>query len=336
MANLIPAILQSAVAVTMALMGFKYWSLVIASLVMSLSSCVMINILHPVRYRIAFSRDAAVSFINFGGNVFLAGFIVFLIFNADNFLIGAVMGADSLGYYSLAFNWGSMACTMISSIVLSVLFPTFSKMQGDRERLKSSYLKVVQYISFGGVLVNMTLFVVSRDFLFLVLGHHTDKWMPALTALRILCFYGVARLLLEPVGQVVMALARTDVLRQANLFAAALELAALYPVLHFLGIEGVALLVTVAYVAQYAFYYQCLRSELKINFKELVACIAPALWGMLFLFLLFLVAEVAGSGSYLVFIIKSAACVGAYLVTYGVASRWRLYKEMRTLASSYI
>ena len=336
MANLIPAILQSAVAVIMALMGFKYWSLVIASLVMSLSSCVMINILHPVRYRIAFSRDAAASFIRFGGNVFLAGLIVFLIFNADNFLIGAVKGATDLGYYSLAFNWGSMACTMIASIVLSVLFPTFSKMQGDRERLKNSYLKVLQYISFGGMLVNMTLFVVSRDFLFLVLGHHTDKWLPALTSLRILCFYGVARLLLEPVGQVVMALARTDVLRQANLLAAALELTGLYPSLHFMGIEGVALLVTVSYMAQYALYYRCLRSELQISFKELRSCIGPALWGMLVLSQLFLLGEVCRDSSYIVFIIKLIGCTAGYLVTYGVASRWRLYRELRSLANNSI
>lgn len=336
MANLIPAILQSAVAVTMALMGFKYWSLVIASLVMSLSTCVMINILHPVRYRFAFNREAAERFIRFGGNVFLAGFITFLIFNADNFLIGAVMGATDLGYYSLAFNWGSIACTMIASIVLSVLFPTFSKMQADREQLKNSYLKVLQYISFGGVLVNMTLFVVSRDFLFLVLGHHTDKWLPALTALRILCFYGIARLLLEPVGQVVMALARTDVLRQANLVAAALELAGLYPALYFMGIEGVALLVTVSYMAQYALYYRCLRTELQINFRELRSCIGPALWGMLVLSQLFLLGEVCRDSSYIVFIIKLTGCTAGYLVTYGVASKWRLYKDMRSLANSYI
>jgi O-antigen/teichoic acid export membrane protein len=336
LANLVPALLNSAAAVTLALMGFQYWSLVIASLVLSLSTCVMMNVLHPVRYRFAFSREAAARFIRFGGNVFIAGFVTFLIFNADNFLIGAVKGATNLGYYSLAFNWGSMACTMIGSIVLSVLFPTFSRMQGDRERLKNSYLKVLQYISFGGVLVNMTLFVVSRDFLFLVLGHHTDKWMPALTALRILCFYGVVRLLLEPVGQVVMAIGRTDVLRKATLLVAAVELIGLYPALYFLGIEGVALLVTVAYVAQYALYYKVLRSQLQISFRELLSCVGPAFCGMFALSLVFLIGEVGGGRSALIFMVKLASCVGIYLIVYGVATKWRLYKDMRSLTTGYL
>jgi O-antigen/teichoic acid export membrane protein len=336
MANLVPAILNSAAAVSLALMGFKYWSLVIASLVMTLSTCVMLNILQPVRYRFAFSREAAARFIRFGGNVFMAGFITFLIFNADNFLIGAVKGATNLGFYSLAFNWGSMACTMIASIVLSVLFPTFSRMQGDRERLKSSYLKVLQYISFGGVLVNMTLFVVSRDFLFLVLGHHTDKWMPALTALRILCFYGVVRLLLEPVGQVVMAIGRTDVLRKATLLVATVELIGLYPALYFLGIEGVALLITFAYAVQYALYYVFLRRELDVTFKELCSCVGPAFWGMLVLSLVFLIGEISGGGSSLVFMVKLVGCVGTYLIVYGVATKWRLYKDVLNLSNGYL
>jgi O-antigen/teichoic acid export membrane protein len=331
--NLIAGILNSAVAVTLALMGFQYWSLVIASLVMSLSTCVIANVMHPVRYRFAFSREAATRFIRFGGNVFLAGFITFLIFNADNFVIGAVKGATKLGYYSLAFNWGSMACTMIASIVLSVLFPTFTKMQGDRERLKNSYLKVLQYISFGGVLVNMTLFVVSRDFLFLVLGHHTDKWLPALTSLRILCIYGVVRLLLEPVGQVVMAVGRTDVLRKATMLVASIELIGLYPALKLLSMEGVALLVTVAYVAQYAIYYRVLRSELQITFRELCSCVGPALWGMLALSLVLIIGEVAGGSSVLIFMTKMTSCVGIYLVTYGVATKWKLYKDMSRLVN---
>ena len=339
LANLIPALINSATAVTLALMGFQYWSLVIALLVMSLSTCVMMNALQPVRYCFGFSRVAAARFIRFGGNVFVSGFIAFLIFNADNFLIGAVKGSNALGYYSLAFNWGSMVCGMIATIVLSVLFPTFSKMQGDRERLKNSYLKVLQYISFGGVLVNMTLFVVSRDFLFLVLGHSTDKWLPALTALRILCFYGVVRLLLEPVGQVVMALANTRVMRQATMLVATIELVGLYPALRFLGIEGVALLVTVAYMAQYAIYYSVMQSELQISVRELLSTVGPALWGMLLLFLVFMIGDVVGVGgigSLLVFSVKIASCIVIYLVAYGATTKWQLYKDIRKLMSGTI
>ncbi len=335
MANLLPAILNSVVAVTLALLGFKYWSLVIALLVMTLCTGILLNIFQPVRHRFACDANVATYLMNFGGNVFLSGFITFLIFNADNFLIGSVNGATNLGYYSLAFNWGSMACTMIGGIVMSVLLPTFSRMQGDRERLKSSYLKVLQVISFGGVLINMTLFVVSRDFLTQVLGHNSDKWLPALTTLRILCFYGILRLLLEPVGQVVMALARTDVLRRATLLVAAIELIGLYPALHFLGIEGVALLVTVAYVSQYVLYYRLIRLELRISFRELYSSVGPALWGALFIGPVFLVGESGGSNSVSVLLLEIAGCVVIYLVSYGMMTKWFLYKNIISITRTF-
>ena len=331
-ANLIPIILNSIVAVTLAMLGFKYWSLVAASLVMSLTYCILMNYFHPVRYRFAFDLEAAKRFVSYGSNIFIAGFIAFVLFNADNFVIGAVKGATSLGYYSLAFNWGSMCCTIISSIVLAVLFPTFSKMQENHERLKNSYLKVLEFISFGGVLVNMTLFVVSRDFLVLILGHNSDKWVPALVTLRILCFYGIVRLLLEPVGNVMMALGRTDILRKATVLVAIIELSLLYPALNYAGIEGVALLVTFAYISQYILYYQTLKSSLRLGYKELLTRISPAILCIIPLFMLFVAGEYYGEISILLFIVKLVSCSAIYLVTYGIATKWKLYKDIRDLA----
>ncbi|ABC76298.1 lipopolysaccharide biosynthesis protein [Syntrophus aciditrophicus] len=328
-ANIVSAIINSSVAVVLALTGFKYWSLVIAGICMTLSLSVLVNIFRPVRYRFAYNSDAARNFLKYGGNLFLAGFSVFLIFNADNFIIGSVKGATNLGYYSVAFTWGTMVCSMIGSMVLNVLFPTFSKIQGNRDRLKRAYLRILQYVSFGGLLINMTLFVASRDFLLIVLGHNTDKWMPALSALRILCFYGIARLLLEPVGSVMMALGRTDILKKANFLAAAIELGGLYPVLYFYGIEGVAVLVTCAYISQYLLYYLTLRGELQIGFKELCTCVNPALMAVVPLVILFFAGEAKHSDSIPIFIVKLIGCTCMYLITYGLITKWSLYKDMR-------
>ncbi|OPY13058.1 MAG: Lipopolysaccharide biosynthesis protein WzxC [Syntrophus sp. PtaB.Bin001] len=327
--NVFSALLNSTVAVVLALTGFKYWSIVIAGICMTISLSVLVNIYRPVQYRFAYDYRAAKEFLVFGGNLFLAGFTVFLIFNADNFLIGAVKGATNLGYYSVAFTWGTMACGLIGSMVLSVLFPTFSKIQGDKPRLKSSYLKILQYVSFGGIFVNICLFVISKDFLLLVLGHNTDKWMPALTAFRVLCFYGIARLLLEPVGSVIMALGRTNILKKANILTAVIELGGLYPALYFYGIEGVAVLVTFAYMSQYVLYYWTLKDEMQIGLGELIKCVKPALIAVIPLGILFFASEGINKISFPIFIVKLIGCTFLYLVTYGLVTTWSLYKEMR-------
>ena len=264
-ANALSAMVNSTAAVVLALLGFKYWSIVVAGLLMSISLAVLLNFFRPIRYRLRYDHQTAKGFLRFGGNLFISGLTIFLIFNADNFIIGSLKGADALGYYSVAFTWATMSCLLISSVILTVLFPTFSRIQDDRAKIKRSYLELVRYVSFGGVLINSTLFVVAGDFLVLVLGRDSDKWLPALPSLRILCFYGIARLLLEPAGPVAMALGRTDVTRKATFLVAAIELGLLYPVLQLFGIEGVAVLVTAAYLSQYAVYYPLLKKELKIG-----------------------------------------------------------------------
>ncbi len=329
--DLFAAIANSLFAVTLAMLGFKYWSLVIASIVLTLCTCVLLNIMYPVRYRFAFNRDSAKFFMGFGCNLFISGFVTFLILNADNFIIGSVMGASSLGYYSLAFNWSTMIATTISSTVLTVLYPTFSRMQDNRYGLKIAYLKVLKIVCFLGLLGTMTLFVVSREFIYLILGHNTDKWLPALTTLRILCVYGVLRIVLAPVAQVVIAIARTDVYRKANIVCSCIELICLYPALYYYGIEGVAWLVLIAYMFQYFFFYRVLQCEFNISIGDLSQSVVPSLVAMMSILPLILIGEHDAHPSMINFIIKIVGCIIAYILVYGIVTKWKVYGEMRSI-----
>ena len=200
LANICSTIINSSMAIILVLNGFGYWSLVFANLIAPIVLALGLNILRPVKIRISFDRTIAKEFMHYGWKLFATGIVIFTIFNADNFIVGSVKGSGMLGYYMIAFNWGSMVCVLLFSIVLSVLFPTLSKLQGNREKLKASYLKTLEYVSIIAILINMTLFVTAREFLIYALGRGSDKWLPALTCLRILCIYGIARALLSPSG----------------------------------------------------------------------------------------------------------------------------------------
>lgn len=319
---------QSSVAIVLALKGFKFWSIVIANVSASLFTVVVINILKPVKFRFSFDRKIADQLINYGGNIFITGFIVFIIFNIDNFMIGSVAGANQLGYYALAFNWGSMMCTLLSSTIISVMFPTLSKMQRDKERIKSAYLRILEYMSFIGILANMTLFVIAKDFLVHILGHGTDKWLPALVALRILCVYGIFRMLLEPIGSVIMVLGKTEKLRNVNLIVAAIELTLMYPVLTRFNIEGVAVLVTCAYVSQFALYYPFLKNKLNIKWFELVNSVKSPIIAIVVLVGLFFIFEINWRSSVVIMSAKIALCATTYILLHGVVSKWKIQKEM--------
>ena len=155
------AFVNYSLAIVLAMNGFSYWSIVISNIVSGVLNVFLLNILEPIKIVLRFDKKIASQLIHFGGNLFLCGVITFIIFNADNFIIGTLAGAAALGYYALAFNWSTMICGVVHNAVLSVLFPVFAKMQSERDDLKSAYLKTLEYSTFICVLVNSTLYYCS-------------------------------------------------------------------------------------------------------------------------------------------------------------------------------
>ena len=179
-----------------------------------------------------------------------SGILVFLIFNLDNFLIGSILGSVQLGYYALAFTWGSFICGLLSGTVNSVLFPAFSAIQNDTAAMRRWYLKTVDLVAFLSLIVNTTLLANAHFFLVTFLGNGSDKWVPATSSLEILCIYGIIRATTEPLGNCIMALGRTRILLQANILGGLIEVVLLALVVKSGKIELVAAVVLFAYVSQ--------------------------------------------------------------------------------------
>ena len=325
---------QTIIAIILAVRGFNYWSIVIANVGSSVFTVILVNIIKPVKPRLLFNQAMAGQLFNYGGNIFLSGFLVFLIFNCDNFIIGNVGGAVQLGYYGLAFNWGAIVCTLSSSIILTVIFPTLSNMEGDVERIKTAYLRILEYIGFAGILANLTLIVISKDFLVYVLGHGSDKWLPALDAFRVLCVYGIIRTLLEPLGSVIMALGQIELLRKSNMIVACIEVPLLYPVVKMTGIVGVAVLVTIAYTLQYVVYYPFIKKQLAIAPSELLTPLIPSFVAAVALVISSWYFSSLVRSSLLIIFFKIAIACFVYMTTHGLYTRWKLVKDIRNIISS--
>jgi O-antigen/teichoic acid export membrane protein len=131
--------------------------------------------------------------------------------------------------------------------------------------------------AFISIIINVSLFVLSKEFLYFILGHSSGKWLPAADALRLLCIYGAVRSLLEPVGSVIMAIGRTSLFVKATMLAAILEIIFVFPALKYYGIEGVAVLVTLSYASQYLIYFPALKRDIDLHYSDVFKAVKPAL-----------------------------------------------------------
>ena len=270
-AQVMGSVVNAAVTIALALNGFAFWSIVAANVVSIAASALLLNLLIRVPMRLTLDRDSVQHYARFGGQLYLSWLLTFVIMNLDNLVVGTLLGSATLGYYALAFGWGTRLCEMLGTVVNSVLFPTFARIQSDLPRLRAAYLKSLELVAFLAVAGYATLLGCSADFLQHLLGAGTDKWLPALGVLRILCVYGLIRAVLEPVGSVVMAIGGIPVLVRANLLAAIVKATLIYPALLYAGIEGVAVVVTLSYAAQYLVFLPALKQHLGLELRDFLA-----------------------------------------------------------------
>jgi O-antigen/teichoic acid export membrane protein len=179
--------------------------------------------------------------------------------------------------------------------------------------------------------VNLILLIFGKEFLIHILGRGTDRWLPALPALQILCGYGIFRALLEPVANVILGIGKPQLFLKAILTVAIIELGLIYPAVRFYNIEGVAVAVTIAYVSQYAIYLPVMRKEIDVKVGELFREVRMAFWAVLIMSAVLLGLKGNFGFSLSAMVIQCLIGILVYLFAFGVIDRWRLFGEFRTI-----
>jgi lipopolysaccharide exporter len=330
--NSVSSLANCLLSIVLACYGYSYWSIVIANLLSALLALSIFLKIRPYRFRLGLDVSIARSLYAYGSKLFIYGFTVFVIYNFDNFIIGSIAGSIALGYYALAFKWAAFPATILSETALAVLFPTYLKFAPDIQQLRNAYLNTLQYVSFIGILGNLLLFCGADYFLFQVLGRGSDKWLPALTTLKILCFYGIVRVLLEPVANVVLSMGKPGLLVKAVTAVAIVEVPLTYVAIQKFDLEGVAIVVTLSYIAQYPIYLRFLKKELDISLGDLAHTVKPSIVSgfciiMLHIILSLLCIPLNSTASLLYLILVSIV----YFIVYGMMTGWKIYQDIKII-----
>jgi O-antigen/teichoic acid export membrane protein len=184
------------------------------------------------RCSLALIREIA----GFSGN--LLGFDVFNYFarNMDTVLIGRFLGATELGYYNLAYRMMLWPLQNISWVAARALFPTLSRLQDDKPRLRQGYVRAAAAVFLLTAPLTLGLFVLREPFVLALLG---ERWLKVADLL----FWLAPVSMLQSVGTLVVWLyistGRTDLMFKFGVFYGVAVVCAIVLGLQW-GVEGVA------------------------------------------------------------------------------------------------
>jgi O-antigen/teichoic acid export membrane protein len=333
--QVIGALVTGVTSAAMALAGFKYWSLVFGQFAGSLVGSVLLRRARPVPFKWGIDREEARRLVGFGLPLTAAGLVVFVTFNADNFVVGASLGKTMLGFYAVAFNWATYGCNALNEVVHSVLFPKFSTLQGDVAAMRAAFLRTLRAVTFIAVLGNIGLLVVAEGFLVQVLGKGGPKWIPALSTLEILCVYGVIRSATETLCNPILSLGASRLLFKAGLLAAVVELSLLPFVAKRFGLEGVAVLVGAAYASQLVLYVPFLARRLGVSLSTLIGVLGPIAAAATAAGLFACYVRPEGVAQWSGIFVRLAAFTAAFVVVHEVLSRGSVIAEARQVIGGF-
>jgi len=206
-ADLASAAAGYAVAIPTALLGYGVWSLVFANIANAAVACGMYWKFSGWRPSWEFDRREVRSVARFSLN--LSGFSLVNYFsrNADNLIIGRVLGSVELGYYQMAYNLMMYPIQNLTQVLGQVLFPAFARIQNDNERFRSAYMRSSMLLALITFPVVAGLGVAADPLIKTLLGR---KWVPTILLFQILAPVGLVQSVLSTVGQIYTAKGRTD------------------------------------------------------------------------------------------------------------------------------
>lgn len=238
----VPVVGYACVAIGLALLGYGVWSLVYGQIVSAVLTAVLIWMVSDWRPTLGFDRAVAKELFTYGKHILGASVVIFLITNIDDAIVGKMLGMSALGFYTIAYTISNLPATQITHLVSRVMFPTYSKLQDDRDALRSAYLKTLKYVSMLTIPAAFGIMVIAPDFVSIMLG---EKWMPCMPALQILCFYGLTRSISATIGSIFQAKGEPQIITKF----ASIQLLAMcfiiYPLTSIYGIAGMSIAITV-------------------------------------------------------------------------------------------
>ena len=215
--------IRGATGVILAFAGFGAWSLVIGYLVGTVALVVTLWRLVPWRPKRTANLSHLREMLGFGTKISGVNVVATLIANVDYLFVGRVLGAASLGLYTLGFRLPELLVLNLSVVAGQVLFPAFSTL--DRDGLARAFTISLRYTLMIGVPLAVMLAVLAEPLILTLFG---DQWEGSVEVMRILVAYSLGVAIGIPAGTVYKATGRAGVLLILGVARLGLVLIGLY------------------------------------------------------------------------------------------------------------
>jgi teichuronic acid exporter len=303
-----------AIAVLMAFYGYGVWALVANSIVAYLISVPLFYTITKWKPQLEWDKKILKEVLSFG--VFITGskIVLNLASNADYLLIGKIEGSEAVGIYTLAFMMTSLVMGQITTMLDTVMFPFYSKMQDDFEKLKRYYLILIGYYTLIIYPIMITLFLFTNEIVEFFFG---IKWIYAVVPIKILSISVMVNILTSGYGLLLRSIGKPDrefrIQRITSLFV---YMPCLTLGVYLYGTVGAAMGGLLASIFNFFILQYVLNSYFQIKLHNIYGQTHKVIWYCVFLVFFVYCLNLFITNKYFIFSIYTIVLLGGFILLF--------------------
>lgn len=225
------------IGIWMAWKGYGVWALVAQHLFNATLDTIILWVTVKWRPKRAFSLERLKGLFSYGWKLLVSALLDTGYNNLRSLIIGKLYTSADLAFFNRGKQFPNLIVTNINTSIDSVLLPTMSREQDNRDRVRDMTRRAIKTCTFIMMPLMMGLAVCAVPLIRIIL---TDKWLPAAFFLRVFCFTFAFYPIHTANLNAIKAMGRSDLFLKLEVIKKVVSIAALVSTM-FISVEAMAL-----------------------------------------------------------------------------------------------
>lgn len=180
-------VVSGTVSIAMALYGMGYWSLVAQQMIFII--VLDLGRFYYTRWMPSFHIDFTPirQMFGFSNKILITSIVNTVSNNILTVIFGRLFSARTLGFFTQAYKWDTMAYALVSNTIGQVAQPTLANVREEHDREKRVLRKMTRFTALLSFPAMFGLAIIAREVTIVAIG---SKWAESIPLLQILCMGG--------------------------------------------------------------------------------------------------------------------------------------------------
>jgi len=256
------------VAVVLAIVLRSVWALIFANIAQWSIRLALSFLLTKKRLKFEINFKYTKELFHYGKWVVIQTIFIFIWQQSDKIFIGKILSVEDLGVYQIAYRIALLPVIQISLVSNFILFPAYSKLYDQKDKIKSLFLKSTELIMILGIPI-LCFFIINSGFIISFL--FGDQWLGAVVPLMILSVFTFLKLVGDTSTSLFLGLGIPKMESYRNIIQVVVLFLIIVPLTQSYQLIGVCLALTIAAMTTLYFWIKAIN-KIEATASEVLSC----------------------------------------------------------------